>query len=144
MKKLIAILILLFIIIIFSIYALVINNNAQKRNLENYNSEYEQYLNKTIYGTELATLINKVVNTNEKNEINKDEKNYYIENEEDSLKIEIKITYTDKTYPMEEIYNKDTAEFVKNFNLIKFKCKKVEYHEKTGKVSKMFFEQVEE
>ena len=144
MKKILIILLLLFIIIIFSIYALFLNSKSQHSKLENYNREYEVYLNKTIYGTELATLINKVTNINENNKIEKNEKNYYIENEKDSIKIEITMLLTEKTYPMEEIYNKNTAEFVKYFNLEKFRCAKIEYHNKTGKVSKMLFEQVEE
>lgn len=144
MKKLLIILLILFMIIIFSIYALFLNNKAQINRIKNYNSEYETYLDKTIYGTELATLINKVVNVNEKNKIEKDEKNHYIENEENSIKIEITMLLTEKTYPMEEIYNADTAEFIKYFNLENFKCTKIEYHKETGKVSKMLFEQIEE
>lgn len=144
MKKLLVILLILFMIIIFSIYALFLTNKAQNNTLRNYNKEYEEYLDKTIYGTELATLINRVTNVNENNKIAKDEKNHYIENEENSIKIEITMLLTEKTYPMEEIYNTDTAEFVKHFNLEKFKCTKIEYHNKTGKVSKMLFEQIEE
>lgn len=144
MKKVLIILLILFMIIIFSIYALFITNKAQTNSLRNYNREYEEYLNKTIYGTELATLINKATNINEKNKIEKDKKNHYIENQENSIKIEITMLLTEKTYPMEEIYNTDTAEFVKHFNLEKFKCTKIEYHNKTGKISKMLFEQTEE
>lgn len=143
MKKLLLILLLLFIIIIFSIYGLLINNKVHTNTLKNYNKEYEEYLNKTINGTELATLINKVIYLNEKNGIKKDKKNYYIENKENSIKIEIKMIITEKTYPMEEIYNKDTAEFVKYFSLENFKCTSIEYHKNTGKISKMFFEQTE-
>ena len=144
MKKLLVILILLFLIIIFSIYALFINKKAQINSLANYNREYEEYLSKTIYGTDLATLINKAINLNENNKIKKNEKNYYIENEENSIKIEIKMLLTKKTYPMEEIYNKNIEEFVKYFNIQEFKCTKIEYHTKTGKISKMLFEQIEE
>lgn len=142
MKKLLLIILLLFIIIIFSVYALLINNKSQKNILQNYNNEYESYLMKTINGTELATLINKVTNTNEKNGIKKDEKNYYIENETESIKIEITLLLTEKTYPMEEIYNKNTADFVKYFGLEQFKCTSIEYHKTTGKISKMLFEQI--
>lgn len=144
MKKLLIILISLFIIIIFSIYALWLNNTSMKKNIENYNREYEEYLQKTINGTELATLINKVIYSNDKNNIQKDKNNYYIENDENSIKIEVTILLTEKTYPMEEFYNNDTAEFVKHFNLEKFQCTKIEYHNKSGKVSRMIFEQIEE
>lgn len=142
MKKLLLIILLLFIIIIFSVYGLFINSKSQSNILKNYNREYEEYLNRTINGADLATLINKVVNENEKNKIKKDEKNYYIEDEECSIRIEITISITEKTYPMEEIYNNDTAEFVKHFTLFNFKCTNIEYHKKTGKISKMYFEQI--
>ena len=141
MKKLLIILITLFLIIVFSIYAIKINKTNELRSLNQYNAEYEEYLDKTIYGTDLATIINKAVNLNENNKIEKDEKKYYIENSENSIKIEIKMKVTKKTYPMEEIYNKDTAEFIKYFNTEKFKCTNIEYHQKTGKVSKLTFEQ---
>lgn len=143
MKKLLIILLILLIIIIFSVYALVINNKTRITNLKNYNREYEEYLDKTIYGTELATLINKVTNLNENNKIEKNDKKHYIDNGENSIKIEIKMLLTEKTYPMEEFYNTNTAEFVKHFNLEKFKCVKIQYHNKTGKISKMLFEQIE-
>lgn len=142
MKKILAILVLLFLIIFFSIYGLLINNRAQKITLKNYNKEYEQYLDKTLKGTELATLINKIVDINETNKIKKDENNYYIDNRENSIKIEIKMMLTEKTYPMEEIYNNDMAEFIKYFNLENFKCTNIKYHSTTGKVSNLFFEQI--
>ena len=78
----------------------------------------------------------------EKNGIQKDDNNYYVENQENSIKIEIKLILTEKTYPMEEIYDKDTDEFVKYFSLENFKCTNIEYHQKTGKISKMLFEQI--
>lgn len=144
MKKLLLILVLLFMIIIFSIYGVLINNKAQNNTLKNYNREYEEYLYKTIKGTELATLINKVINLNEENDLEKDKNNYYIENDENSIKIEIKLLITEKTYPMEEIYNKETSEFVKHFGLENFKCTNIKYHEKTGRISKMLYEQIGE
>lgn len=142
MKKLLLILLLLFTIIIFSIYGLLTNGKMQKNTLNNYNKEYEQYLNRNINGTELATLINKVININEKNNIEKNKNNYYIENGKDSIKIDIELLLTEKVYPMEEIYNKDTAEFVKYFSLENFRCTNIEYHIETGKVSKMLFKQI--
>ena len=70
------ILIILFLIIILSIYAIKINTKIKLKNLERYNLQYETYLNKTITGTELATIINKAINLNESNNIKKDYKNY--------------------------------------------------------------------
>ena len=143
MKKTLAILITLMLIFIFSIYAYIMSVKTEKKQLLEYNAEYESYLNKEIYGTEVASLINKVVNLNEKNEVEKDENNYYIDNGQNSIKINLKMITIEKTYPMEEFYNNDITAFVQNFNLIKFKCTNIEYHNKTGKVSKMTFEQLE-
>lgn len=142
MKKILAILIVLFLIIIFALYALKVNRESNERALKKYNAEFENYLNKEIFGAELATLINKTVSINDKNNIEKDNHKHYIENEENSIKIEIKINFTEKTYSMEEFYNSDTAEFVKHFELEKFKCTKIEYHKKTGKVRKLEFQQL--
>ena len=132
------------VIIICSICGLLITVNTTNRIIKEENSEYEYYLNRTVYGTEVTTVINKAINQNENNNIAKDEKGYYIENGEDSLKIDIKMITIEKTYPMEEIYNNDITKFVQNFNLIEFKCTNIEYHEKTGKVSKLIFEQITE
>ena len=141
-NKIFIILTLLFLIIVLSFWALSINNKKNNANLKKYNYEYEKYLNKTITGTELATLMNKAINQNEINKIKQDKQKHYIENDKDSIKIEIKITLTGKTYPMEEFYNNDTNEFVKYFSEIQFHCVDVEYHKKTGKVGKLKFEQI--
>lgn len=120
----------------------LINLKAEKNELIKQNAEYEEYLDKEILGTELASLISKAIDKNEKNSIQKDDKGYYIDNGENSIKIDLKMTTINKTYPMEEIYNNEMAAFVKNFNLINFKCTSIEYHEKTGKISKLVFEEL--
>ena len=131
-------------IIICSVCGLLITINTTNRIIKEENSEYEYYLNKTVYGTEVTTLINKAINQNENNNIEKDEKGHYIENNENSIKIAIKMITTEKTYPMEEIYNNDITKFVQNFNLIEFKCTSIEYHKETGRVSNIMFEQITE
>lgn len=142
-NKVLILLFLLFLIIMFSLYAISINNKNENAYLKKYNIEYEKYLNKTITGIELATLINKAINQNQINNIQKNENGHYIENKEDSIKIEIKVALTNKTYPMEEFYNSDTSEFIKFFSEEQFICTRIEYHEKTGKISKLNFKQIE-
>jgi len=142
MKKNIIIL-LIFAIVIFIIISY--NYNVYKANIgktAEYNKEYEQYLEKEIYGAELATLINKAVNQNEKNGIERDSQNYFIENNENSIKIDIHILENDTIYNMERINKKPIEDFVKNFNTIKFKCVKKEYHESTQKIKYILFEQI--
>lgn len=143
MKKTVLLIFIPIMLILFSVYGLLVTENTNKRAVKRENREYEYYLNKTVYGTDVASLINKAVSQNEKNNIQKNEKGYYIENEENSLKIQIKMITTEKIYQMEAIYNNDITKFVQNFNLIKFKCTNIEYHKKTGKVSKITFEQME-
>ena len=142
MKNNIFMLLAMFFVVICITCGILINLKAEKNEIKKENNEYEQYLNKQILGTELATLISKVVDKNERNNIQKDEKNYYIDNGMNSIKIDLKMTTIDKTYPMEEIYNNQITSFVQNFNFISFECKAIEYHKKTGKVSKLIFEEL--
>lgn len=136
-------LVLAIIFIVICIVCLnLINMQNQKKGIEKQNSEYEKYLNKEIIGTELASLISKAIDQNEKNNIAKDENGYYINNEQNSIKIDLKMITIHKTYPMESIYNNKIINFVQNFNTIKFKCTKIEYHKQSGKVSKLIFEEL--
>lgn len=143
MKQSFLIILAIIFIVICIVSGTVINIQAEKREINKYNLEYEKYLNKEVKGTEIATLISKVIDQNEKNKVQKNEKGYYIENNENSIKIDLKMTTINKTYPMEEIYNNQITNFVKNFNQIKFKCTKIEYHKNTNKISKMVFEELE-
>lgn len=142
MKKTVLIIAIPIVIILFSICGLFITQKTTIRNIKKYNSQYEYYINKSIYGTELVTLINKVINENEINKVEKDEKGFFIENNENSIKINIKMNTNGKTYQMETFYNNDITKFVENFNLVKFRCNKIEYHKKAGRVSKLYFEEI--
>lgn len=135
------IIILILLIIIFLIVAFAVVQNMQKeREIANYNKQYEQYTEKQIYGTDLATLINKAVNDNEKNNVEKDENEYYIQNETDSVKIYVKLQEEGENFPMERIFKLGITEFVKNFNIESFKCTQINYHEQTKKISEIYFE----
>ena len=120
----------------------LINLKIQSQEIKRENAEFEIFLNKEVLGTDVASLISKAVDKNEKNNIQKDDRKYYINNDENSIKIDLKMTTIEKTYPMEEIYNNNITEFVKNFNSIKFKCTSIEYHKKTGKISRITFEEL--
>ena len=140
MKKMILV-IICFVIIFLSIFGVkFINYRAEKNKIKQENLEYETYLNKQILGTELTTFINKATDNNEKNKVPKNDKGYYIQNDTNSIEIEIKITDNDTTYKMETIYNGGMVAFVQYYNSIYFECKKIEYN-KLGKVSYVLFEQ---
>ncbi|MBR3163649.1 MAG: hypothetical protein IKF17_06100 [Clostridia bacterium] len=141
MKKFIVI----FIIATISILALIygyFNFEFERKNIAKENLKFEYCYNKEIYGAELATIINRAIENNEKNNISKDNKGFYIENEQNSIKIEIKIIDNNTTYKMETFYMNDITKFVQNFNTIKFKCTKIEYHSQTGKIKYLYFEQI--
>lgn len=143
MKKTVLLVLAPIIMIIVSIIGLIVTANGTDKAIKQENSEYEYYLGKEIYGTEVASLMNKAINQNERNRIEKDEKGYYLENDENSLKVYLKMVTVDRTYAMEEINKNDMNRFMENFNLIIFKCTNIEYHKKTGKISKITIEQIE-
>ena len=140
MKKIFAI-ILIFILCIICIFTAKYMAYKEERNkIKEQNLEFETYLNKQILGTELTTFINRAVDNNEKNKVQKDEQGFYIENDINSLKIEIKIIDNDTLYNMETLYNGGITNFATAYNSIYFECTKIEYN-KLGKVKYMFFEQ---
>lgn len=146
MKKILICLIIVLIVITIIATMYVSNNNKSLEKIKNTNQEYEIYLEKTVFGTDVTTIINKAINQNEKNNISKDEKGMYIENDENSIKVELIMLNEDKktTYQMETLQKAGIQGFIKNFNLINFKCSKIEYHEKTKLIKKVIFEQIEE
>lgn len=111
--------------------------------IQKENKEFEEYKDKEVYGLEVGTMINKAVDKNTKNKIEKDNNGKFIQNDKNSIEIEIYITDNETTYKMETIYNAGTEQFVQYYGSIKFKCSKIEYHENTGRIKYMLFEQQE-
>ena len=71
MKK--VIILLITIVIIVCIVAFQYNSYKRNQNsISSENAEFEQYTTNEIYGIDLATIINKSVDKNEKNKITKD------------------------------------------------------------------------
>ena len=141
MKKIIIFLVGIGIIVAIVSYVYfnyrIMENEAKRENMQ-----YENYYQKEIYGTDLVTLMNKVVDENTKNEVEKDDTGLYKDNGKNSIRIDIKFTDDDRIHTLEEIYNGGTEVFVQYYNQIKFKCTKIEYHEQTGKVRYLYFEQI--
>ena len=124
--------------ILYGYFTLKKNTNSVLKQ----NAEYEKYLNQEIYGTDIATVINKVIDYNESNAIDKDNKGKYIDNNLDSIKMDILITDNETLYDVETIYRGGIENFVKNYSTIKFKCTEIKYHETTKKVKYLLFTQI--
>lgn len=141
MKKIVILFIIIVIAIVSGLYGFFTfkyDNIA----IEKSNSEFNYCLNKEIYGAELATIINKAMENNEKYSIEKDNKGFYIDNDNTSIKIQIKIIDNNTTYDMETFYMNGIDKFVQNYNIIKFKCSDIKYHPITKRVSNLYFEQL--
>lgn len=143
MKK-IAIFFIIIIAIVSTVAYIYLNQIATNRTLQKENAQFDIKKDQEMIGQELATIMNRVLNTNEKNEIPKNNKGEFIENDENSIKMDITFTDVDVTYAIERIGQAGIASFVKNYREITFKCTEVQYHKKTGKIKYMRFEQVTE
>lgn len=144
MKK--GLILILIALIVGAIVAVgyISNKYTQTSAIHKINKEYEFYKGKELLGTDVTTAINKALDSNERNEIPRDEKGFYIENDTNSIKVEIVMYNEDelKAYQMETIQKVGITGFIDNFNLIDFTCSRIEYHEKTKMVKKIVFEQV--
>lgn len=141
MKKIIILILILIAVLMAFLYSFA-NYKIAYTEIKKENAAYEQYLNKEIYGTDVATVINKAVNNNEKNKISKNEKGLYIDDNENAIIIDIYILDNETTYNMQTLYGNGIEKFVQNYNLVKFKSSKVEYNEKNGRIKYILFEQI--
>ena len=144
MKKNLFIIMIIFIVIMAILALLLINTRSTNLKLQQINAEYEFYLNRNIYGTELATLINKAIDNNKRFEVNKDSDGFYIQNDTDSILISIQMLNSEEKYQMEKIFVLGTEQFIDLFNSCLFISENVTYHEKTGRIATMEFKQVTE
>ena len=137
----------IFLVIVLTIVAAIgfkyMSYKNEYNTIQKENKEFEEYKDKEVYGLEVGTMINKAVDKNTKNKIEKDNNGNFIQNDKNSIEIEIYITDNETTYKMETIYNAGTEQFVQYYGNIKFKCSKIEYHENTGRIKYMLFEQQE-
>lgn len=139
--------IFIFLVIVMIIVAVIGFKYMSYKNeynaIQKENKEFEEFKDKEVYGLEVGTIINKAVDKNTKNKIEKDNNQNFIQNDKNSIEIKIYITDNETMYKMETIYNAGTEQFVQYYGNIKFKCSKIEYHKKTGRIKYMLFEQQE-
>ena len=141
MKK-IVIGIVIIIVVFCSLWYKYYQYKAKKSEIDTHNIEYDSLYEKEINGNNLATLINKTIDSNEKNNIKKNENGQYIDNDRNSIRIEIKFKQSPKIFPIEIIYLNQVTEFIRLYGQAMFKCSKIEYHNSTKFVKYIFFEEV--
>lgn len=141
MKK-IAIFFLIIIIIVVGISYMYLNYKANYNETKLKNVEFESYYNQEIYGGDLTTIINKALDNNISNGVEKNNKGKYLDNQKNSINIDIKMLDNDKVYNMETLYGGGMNKFLQYYNQIRFKCTKIEYHKSTNRIKYMLFEQI--
>ena len=142
MKKIIICILSIFLIIICIVVYGVYQKNENTAQIGVDNKTYESYENKEVLGTDIISIINKATDSNKKNDIKIGEDGNYIDNGKNSIRIEIKFLELDKVITMERINNVGIEKFWSNYGALRFKCTKIEYHEKTHRVKYMYFEEV--
>lgn len=141
MKNKIIIIVIIFLIILSVSAYMVYNYRKSVISSQKVNETYKAYYDTEILGTELISVINKTVDFNEQNGIQKDENGMYIENDNNSIKIYISFKYEDdyQTVEMEKISNNGTDNFRKVYSTASFKCTEISYHDKTKNVKALTF-----
>ena len=140
MKKL-AIIFLIGVILIVGISYMYLNYKANYNEARKTNYQFESYYEKEFYGADVVTLINKAYDNNLTSGVERDKNGIFIENDTNSIKIDVKIIDNDTLYNMETLYIAGMDKFVENYNGIKFKCTKIEYHQ-NRKIKYMLIEQI--
>ncbi len=113
MKKTLMVMLSIMIIILAILLSKYYKYKEIEKNIQSFNTPYEVYKDKEIYGSEIATAINKAVDDNKKD----------LSTEEKKVNIEVKIIdfKEEKIYNMDMLYNGGMNTFVQYYNAIKFK-----------------------
>lgn len=138
--------IILFITAVFIIVAVIgykvyYNNQISIRASQN-NKKYESFLNQQVLGIDVISIINTAIDNNEKKLVEKDESGNYIDNNKDSIKVDIKFLELEKVISMEAINKQGIEQFLQNFAKAYFICTETEYHQSTKNIKYMYFEQL--
>ena len=139
------ILLIIFVIVIIAPLIVLINEYKEDRNkVKQFNLEFEQYKDQSTYGTNIGSLMNYAIDNNEKYNIEKDENGIYIDDDKYCIRVEIKMLSSENedvmiTHAMETISSLGIERFVRNFNLLEFKCVEINYNS-YGRVNKIVSE----
>lgn len=142
MRRTIIIICVIAICIVISItYAYSMYKNDVNQ-VQKFNNQFSKYIGQEFFGTELATIINLAIDNNEKNNIAKDTSGKYVTDELYSVRVDVYMIDTQKTYSMETLNAGEISNLVNNYSNIQFKCTKVEYHKSNKRISYLYIEQI--
>lgn len=146
MKNKILLILIIFMAILAGITYIFYNYRINLQEVQKINNEFKSYAETQMLGTELVSIMNRVQDMNSKNEIEKNSDGLYIENEENSIKMYIKLKYEDdySVLEVEKILNTGIENFIKNYSTASFKCEEITYYEKTGNVKSLTFTETDD
>ena len=143
MKKIVIAIITIVFVLTVVIGINIYSYQQRLKTISKNNKTYESFYNVEVLGTDVASLINKIIDNNTKNNIKKDEKGKYIEdNNENLILLNIKFLEIDDVIPIESLEKQGVDRFIKNFGAATFKCTKIEYYENTKGVKSLYFEEI--
>ena len=121
MKKVLICLSIVVIIVAIIGYRYISYKNEYNE-IQKENADFDKFKDQEVYGLDIGSMINKAIDKNTKNKIEKDDQGNFKENDQNSIEIEIYMADNETTYKMETIYNAGTEQFVQYYGKIKFKC----------------------
>ena len=142
MKKTLLLILIALGITIIALAGILVNRKFAENEARKPNLEYEYILEKEMYGTDIVTIINKAMNNNQKYEIDIDENGNYINDNRYSIQVEIAFIGMEENFTMERICRVGIEEFMRAFNISKFKCINKQYHEETKRLSKIVLQEI--
>ncbi len=149
MKKVVLYIFLIVILILIVVLVKISDNRLKNSEIVAFNSEFEVYKDKSLYGADILSIINKAIDNNESHSVQKDSKGDYIEDDTYSVKVIITLLTKDekeeiqeKTYQMEVLQRAGLDEFITNFSLTEFECTDIKYND-LGRVSEIMIKQLE-
>lgn len=146
MKKILIIIIVAVITVVAVFTGKYIELSKQKSEVKKINNEFLAYQKSIVKINKIVTLMNRAIDINNKNNIEKDENGIYEENNTNSIKVYLKVKSSDSKMEMERLMLNDKAGVEKveyAFSDLIFEMTNVEYHKKTGQVKSITFEEKE-
>ncbi len=140
MKKIVLIFVIIIAILSSFCYIYSQKKITKNKKIASYD-KYQKLLDTEIPGTDLASLINESIDKNKTNEVSS-ENGLYIENDDNSMIIEIKFIESDNPIRGEKIYLNGIDRFIELYGSSNFKCTKVDFHKKNYEIKYLYFEEM--